>query len=1088
MGGSVPENPPTEGSEKEAAGEGPAREGPSHRTPDESTVGLASVAPPAPVPSDNDDVARLQVGELLAGRFSVLRFIAQGGMGAVYEATDVLLRTRVALKVIRGQIVTDATAMERFRSEVLLARRLSHPNVCRLYELYEATTARGIPIHFLTMELLGGESLARRLARNGRMTTEEALPIVRKMCDGLEAAHAEGVIHRDFKSSNVMLVPRASTGDEQATESTRVVITDFGVASALRLATEEPEEGPLTGQGILGTREYMAPEQVTGSQVTVATDIYALGIVMYEMVTGKLPFAGDTPLAAAARRLDEPPPRPETTVPGLDKRWAAVILRCLARQPDKRFKNARDVIPALDIPRRRSRRALPFALSGALLLVLGAYGVVKYRPTLRVRGPEKKAALTAPRLVVAVLGIRNELASPKLEWLPTAVTELLAHELAAAETSLRVSDTDWADLDRRSLGVLEDDVSDEKTQRRLQALLGANVLVYGSLSPREPASDDVRLRVQVLDAQPRKDRGVFDEDLGPNGARLTEAVPQLAGRIRTALGASLTDEQEAALSASRAHNLDAAQEYAEGVRRQRLWELEDARSHLEAALTADPGFLDAQRRIGQTWRDQGNTKRARQVAERMRARTSGLTARQTAQLDTAILGFEPDEEKATDAWTALFDAMPDDFEVGASLLEWLPLRAQPVLIKRLRQLPAYPALRLDLREAEAVWDAGETQRASELLGGVAQRARELGARWELARVRQSQGWRLYRGERRFTEALEALREAERLYAEVGELDKVAQTKSMKALLLSEMGSEGDYRAALDEAAGAFRRLGKHRAGAFLLTVSGQHQLLTLGDVDAARRRLEEARAEHEALEEPPGGFHRLVRAQLALSEADLAAAQATLREDEGQWALVHVGLVLYERDDRQEARSIFLKAASRGEQIGDGELAGVGVLACLVDCDGGQASAGLACLMEKCPKPLSRPHLVLVAQCKYRLNDLAGAERAARDSLPAEGGRAYENEAMASAILMSVAATRGDSARSIRVLKEHLADAESKHNKRVAYELALALGNVELKAGRPEGRKRLLKLQEEAKSREHLRIARLVREALDQKPASAGTH
>src|SRR5262249_21965031 len=155
---------------------------------------------------------------------------------------------------------------------------------------------------------------ARRLARTGRMTFEEAFPLVKQMCEGLEAAHAEGVIHRDFKSSNVMLVPRGVTGGEPATESTRVVITDFGVARAGCLASGD-EGGPPTGGGILGTPAYIAPEERTGAEVTASADIYGLGVVLYEMMTGKLPFAAD----------------PEI-VPGLDKRWATAITRCLARQ------------------------------------------------------------------------------------------------------------------------------------------------------------------------------------------------------------------------------------------------------------------------------------------------------------------------------------------------------------------------------------------------------------------------------------------------------------------------------------------------------------------------------------------------------------------------------------------------------------------------------------------------------------------------------------------------------------------------------------------------------------------------------------
>jgi serine/threonine protein kinase/tetratricopeptide (TPR) repeat protein len=303
----------------------------------------------------DDDLPRLGPGEQLAGRFSVLRFIARGGMGAVYEANDVLLRTRVALKVLQGRIVANEEVMERFRREVLLARRVSHPNVCRVYELYQSTTASGAACHFLTMEFLEGETLAARLSRTGRLSTVEALPLVQQMCDGLAAAHAEGVIHRDFKSSNVMLVPRSGEPAQTSFEGNRVAITDFGIARAL---VEDAASGGLTLEAsILGTPEYMAPEQVTGRNVSVATDVYALGVVLYEMVTGRLPFSAATPLATAARRLHEPPPKPEALVPELDTRWSRTILRCLEREQQKRFQRMADVREALSAPPARRKPA-----------------------------------------------------------------------------------------------------------------------------------------------------------------------------------------------------------------------------------------------------------------------------------------------------------------------------------------------------------------------------------------------------------------------------------------------------------------------------------------------------------------------------------------------------------------------------------------------------------------------------------------------------------------------------------------------------------------------------------------------------------
>jgi serine/threonine protein kinase/tetratricopeptide (TPR) repeat protein len=324
---------------------------------------------PDPSGGVGGELPRLSPGEQLSGRFTIVRFVARGGMGAVYEANDVMVRTKVALKVLEDRISTDASAIERFRREVLLARRVSHPNVCRVYELYQATTATGRPVHFLTMEFLEGETLSALIGRTGRMTKEVALPLVQQMCQGLQAAHAEGVIHRDFKSSNVVLVPRPAGSSEGGP---RVVITDFGIARALEQPGVVGDEALTGGGGILGTPDFMAPEQVTGGEVSPATDVYALGVVLYQMVTGQLPFSADTPLATAARHLEQSPPRPELAVPGLDPRWSRTIVKCLDRDPGRRFQRPTDILPPLMGQQPKRRWPLLVAVAVLLLLVSGA--------------------------------------------------------------------------------------------------------------------------------------------------------------------------------------------------------------------------------------------------------------------------------------------------------------------------------------------------------------------------------------------------------------------------------------------------------------------------------------------------------------------------------------------------------------------------------------------------------------------------------------------------------------------------------------------------------------------------------------------
>ena len=246
--------------------------------------------------------------EVLAGRFEIVRPLGRGGSGAVYEAYDRDLGTSVALKILRPEIALDPEARKRFRNEINLARRVTHPNACRIFDLFH----HGEKTVFLTMELLEGRNLAEHLQRVGPMPITEVLRIVEQVAAALTAAHEVGVVHRDLKSPNVMLVP--------CDEGTRAVVTDFGIATSTLSAEESALHLTRTGQ-VLGTPAYMAPEQLQRGKITPATDVYALGLLIYEMLTGELPFSGDTPFSVAAQRLNEPAPSPRQHLPDLDRNW-----------------------------------------------------------------------------------------------------------------------------------------------------------------------------------------------------------------------------------------------------------------------------------------------------------------------------------------------------------------------------------------------------------------------------------------------------------------------------------------------------------------------------------------------------------------------------------------------------------------------------------------------------------------------------------------------------------------------------------------------------------------------------------------------
>jgi serine/threonine protein kinase len=278
-------------------------------------------------------------GDLVAGRYKIVRVVGSGSTGEVYEALDTALGGAVALKTLKLAFSGHAVERERFRREIQSARKVTHANVCRIFDLGIQETGKQQRI-FLTMELLDGQSLAQRLATGAPYSYAEALPIIEQIASGLQAAHDSGVVHRDLKPGNIMLLaaPAGRT-------TPRAVITDFG------LAINEDQAGiRLTESAdLVGTPDYMAPEQGDIGLVTPAVDIYALGLIIYEMLTKRRPFDSEpTPMANILKRRNEPPRSLRALLPDVDATWDATIERCLQRDPARRFAQAADIVAALD--------------------------------------------------------------------------------------------------------------------------------------------------------------------------------------------------------------------------------------------------------------------------------------------------------------------------------------------------------------------------------------------------------------------------------------------------------------------------------------------------------------------------------------------------------------------------------------------------------------------------------------------------------------------------------------------------------------------------------------------------------------------
>jgi hypothetical protein len=310
---------------------------------------------------DDDEVAwstTFRPGVVVGHRYEIRRFIARGGMGEVYEAFDQELQERVALKTVTATACDDLSAVRRLKAEVQLARRVSHPNVCRIYDFGTHRGKEGTPpVSFLTMEFVEGETLGVRLRRAGALPVAEAVALGQALLRGLAAAHAAGVLHRDFKSDNVLL--------RQDGSQLQPLISDFGLARALDHAGGQSSS---SGRGLVGTLAYMAPEQLEGLPYTTASDVYSFGLVWYEMLTGELPFkARSSPAVTTLERLTKPVPTPSSKNPLVPSELDPVVLACLRRSVDDRLQTAPAVLARLEGLERNAGKAPPKRKTGVVL-------------------------------------------------------------------------------------------------------------------------------------------------------------------------------------------------------------------------------------------------------------------------------------------------------------------------------------------------------------------------------------------------------------------------------------------------------------------------------------------------------------------------------------------------------------------------------------------------------------------------------------------------------------------------------------------------------------------------------------------------
>jgi serine/threonine-protein kinase len=483
--------------------------------------------------------------EIVAGRFEILRFLARGGFAEVYEALDRELEERVALKVLRGSWIS-AEAIERFKTEVRLARKIQSVHVCRVHDVGRFDRGDGSTILFFSMELLEGETLSQLVRRSGPLKSEDALSFLRDIAQGLQAAHQLGFLHRDLKSANIMLVP-------EATGPRRAVLTDFGLAITADRDVQ---------QHLAGTPGYMAPEQLAGRPLSVQTDVYSLGVIAFEMVTGRLPFPSMSPMEAAQTQRSGRPSPPSAIEPSVRRRWDVAILKCLSRNPEDRFANAVAFIEALS-PRRKVSTIGTFSI--ALIMAGTAVWWSKMRDPV------------TPVTSGSVLVVPFELNGTMDKWQVDSFSDDLTSELAAVPGVRVVAQStarEWA--------------GKAKNYAEIRRHLHAASVLSGSI---QSISGATRVAIQLVDSSSGYLLWSHDFDTVPRDLPHVEETIVLASV--QALHASLPAFQVDNIRARHSQVYEAYQAYSFGqfcAARRNTQDLEQAIKSFSKATETDPGY------------------------------------------------------------------------------------------------------------------------------------------------------------------------------------------------------------------------------------------------------------------------------------------------------------------------------------------------------------------------------------------------------------------------------------------------------------------------------------------------------------------
>jgi eukaryotic-like serine/threonine-protein kinase len=774
----------------------------------------------------------LELGSVVGRRYEVIALLGEGGMGAVYEAKDLELNRTIALKTIRREFGGNQSIIERFKQELILSTQVTHRNVVRIFDLGEAEGMK-----FITMEYVQGIDLRTMIHERGKIPPDETVEIIIQVCRALDAAHSVGVIHRDLKPQNIM-----------QDQNGRILVMDFGLARTLE------GDGMTMSGALVGTMEYMSPEQALSKSLDQRSDIYSLGLIFYELLSGEVPFRADTALASLIRRTQEKPVPVSQHVSDISGSLDMIVSRCLEREVELRYSSAAELLADLEtwqqkgvvsappiqvVPKKKALPAKRWQMWGGLAaaLVVGAGTYIDLSWKSAKPGAKAPVAAVEGR-ALAIMPFRNASGDAKDDWIGASLADMLSTDIGQS-AHLRTVSTDRLHQVLSDLNIGPQTTIGPETVRRVAEFSNADVVVSGQYAR---FGDQIVIDATIRDMKRDQSVAVKAQALAKD---LPVAIDSLADEVRKNLSLSPDVLQELKSQSFKPNSgsVDALRNYNEGLALMREGKNLDALKSFQAATKLDTQFAlafsrlaEVQSELGFVGDAEGSSRRAVELAS-----SEDLPLPEKYLITAGHARIINDNKQAIDAYQNLAKSWPSDVDVQYNLGT---LYINAADYAKARDVFA-KILESDPKNIKALWEMGvvenmlgNPQAALDSLSKGLNLATQVGNQEQQALILLSTGIS-YRHLNRPDEAMRNVEQSIAINEKIGQKRGVAAALAERANLQARKGDTDASLADFNKALTLLREIGmKKEAGDALGDMGTVYQ--DRGDYDKALEKYKES--------------------------------------------------------------------------------------------------------------------------------------------------------------------------------------------------------------------------------------------------------